>query len=781
MSSHRARLAILVCLGLVLSSTGCLPPAGAPRTGRAAPEIVQRSVQTSLDAWVSRLPLYFVENRGQLDARVGYSVQSGAVTVYFTTQGVTFALVGPADQSGEPIHTVAGQMTERLPGRFSAAPASDLATAPAASLRWAIALDFVDASPATRPRGEDQTEATVSYFKGPKEEWKTGLPTFAAVRYQDVWPGIDLVYEGVDGWLKYTFAVRPGADPGRIALAYRGTTDVRLTEAGQLEVTTPVGDLRDGTPYAYQEIDGQRREVKTAYSLEARPEAGVYQYGFQVGAYDPDLPLVLDPAYLIYAGYIGGSGDEFGYDVTVDGEGYAYVAGLTHSAQDTFPDKTGPDLTHNGGNDAFVAKVYPSGTGLVYAGYIGGDSNDVATAIALKPGCVSNCDAYVAGFTYSTQATFPVTAGWPTPLQNGNIDAFVARVSPSGFGLVYAGYIGGAQTEEASGIAVDTAGGAYVVGFTQSDQTTFPVTGLGPDLGYNGGSQDAFVCKVNASGTMFVYCGYIGGALIDGADGIAVDGGGNAYVVGGTSSAQGMGFPLLVGPDLTHNGDFDAFVTKLTPSGGRVYSGYVGGSDYEVGHNIALLPGCAGQCEAYIVGSTESASFPATSGWKDPRLKTFNGGGSDAFVAKVSKDGTHLVYAGFIGGHDLDWGLGMAVDGSGNAYVAGTTKSNEASFPVKAGPDLSFNGDNDAFAAKLNVAGTELVYAGYVGGTGSDYGASSAVDSTGTAYIVGFTWSDQNEAFPVKVGPDLTHNGGGRDAFVAKIGWNGILSPFPQR
>ena len=246
-----------------------------------------------------------------------------------------------------------------------------------------------------------------------------------------------------------------------------------------------------------------------------------------------------------------------GRGIAVDSVGNAYVTGYTSSDQTSFPVTVGPNLTHKGDFDAFVAKVNPAGTALVYAGYIGGSQEDVAYGIAVD----SVGNAYVTGYTNSTEATFPVLGG-PDLTFNGRFDAFVAKVNAAGTALVYAGYIGGNQDDLGTGIAVDSVGNAYVTGITFSTEATFPVLG-GPDLTFNGGIWDAFVAKVNVAGTALGYAGYIGGSGNDQATGIAVDSAGNAYVTGYTSSDQAS-FPVTVGPDLTFKGgNYDAFVAKL--------------------------------------------------------------------------------------------------------------------------------------------------------------------------------------------------------------------------
>jgi hypothetical protein len=352
---------------------------------------------------------------------------------------------------------------------------------------WVVKLDFVGA--AVRPQGRDLKDATINYFKGKPAEWRTGLKTCGSLIYHDLWPGIDLVYSGTQGRLKYEFTVHPGADPGLIRLAYRGA-DVHLTDSGRLLVATPVDSFEDEKPYAYQESEGARREVACSYRLEA-PHGEGRTYGFDVGPYDRSRPLVLDPAVLVYCGYIGGKKVDYAFGIAVDSSGNAYVCGQTASSTESvFPVKTGPDLIYNGGDyDAYVAKVKADGTGLVYCGYVGGSGWDSAYGIAVDP----SGNAYVCGHTDSSETTFPVQFG-PDKTYNGYSDAFVAKVKADGDGLVYCGYVGGGYNEYAYGIAVDSSGNVYVCGQTDSSETTFPVR-TGPKT-YLCGMSDGFVAKI---------------------------------------------------------------------------------------------------------------------------------------------------------------------------------------------------------------------------------------------------------------------------------------------
>ena len=277
---------------------------------------------------------------------------------------------------------------------------------------WAVHLDFENANPDARITGRERTDAIVSYFKGRPSEWKTGLATYATVVYEDLWPGIDLVYGSEGGKLKYTFIVEPGADPSLIRLAYRGASAVRMTEAGRLSVVTPAGDFEEEAPLSWQENPGGRSDVASAFEPEVVSGGSGYRFGFRLGSYDRTKPLVIDPVVLSYCGYLGGTGggngDE-GFGITVDAAGAAYVVGSTTSAD--FPFSGGAfDTSQNGGRDVFVAKVNASGTGLAYATFIGGTADDIGRAVAVD----GSGNAYVTGETASS-----VGRGVPGPGRAG--------------------------------------------------------------------------------------------------------------------------------------------------------------------------------------------------------------------------------------------------------------------------------------------------------------------------------------------------------------------------
>jgi hypothetical protein len=720
--AHAVTLLVIVILAFSVPAVAAQPPATAFDSG------AQHAVAQLLE----RMPLLFVPEQVSADGAMGFAVRGSEASVWLTTTGLSFRL---NPHGGTDSGTSAGS--------------------------WVVALDFVGAPP-RQPVGEDQLQTRVSYFKGPQDQWRTGLRSFGSVRYREPWPGVDLVVSGTAGTLETTFIVQPGADPSAIRLAYRGATSVRIDPDGALVVDTPRGSITEQTPVAYQQIGGERVQVSASFELEQDLEPGLGAYRFRLGDYDPTRELVVDPVTLIYCGYIGGSGYDFAYGIAVDAADNAYVIGTTKSTEASFPVRVGPDLTYNGGTygDAFVAKVNSAGSALEYCGYIGGSSTDYGKGIAVD----TAGNAYVTGETFSSEASFPVSTG-PDLTYNGDSDVFVAKIDSAGTALEYCGYVGGADRDTHSDIAVDAAGRAYVTGWTDSTEATFPVA-IGPDLTSNGGPTDAFVAKVNAAGTALEFCGYIGGIGNDYPYGIAVDGAASAYVTGFTFSGQAT-FPVTVGPDLTGNGGAnDAFVAKVNALGASLdYCGYIGGSDADHGYAIAV--DVAGN--AYVTGATWSteATFPVLVG---PDL-THNGGGQgrDAFVAKVNAAGTNLDYCGYIGGSAEDNGWDIAVDTAGNAHVAGYANSTEATFPVLVGPDLSYNGgDYDAFVARVNADGSALDYCGYIGGSDRDVALGIAVDGHGIAYVTGGTDSTQ-ATFPVAVGPGLIFNGGTNDVFVAKV------------
>lgn len=483
----------------------------------------------------------------------------------------------------------------------------------------------------------------------------------------------------------------------------------------------------------------------------------------QVGDYDRTRPLVIDPV-LVYATYLGGSLADAGRRIAVDAAGNAYVTGATSSAD--FPTTAGALATTSTRPEAFVTKLNPAGTALLYSTYLGGSGADDGFDIAVD----AAGNAYVTGITNSPD--FPTTAGaFQATLAGGFFgDAFVTKLNPTGSALVYSTYLGGTGANQGRGIAVDTAGSAYVTGRTES--ADFPTTAGAFDTTPNDTAfGDAFVTKLNPAGSDLVYSTYLGGIGSDQGLGVALDAAGHAYVVGFTNSSD---FPTTPGSHdrVLNNGvgfNADAFVTKLDPTGSAlIYSTYLGGRSDDTGLAIAVDAASS----AYVTGGTQSDDFPTTFGAFDGVL----GGNQDAFITKLDPAGAMLVYSTFLGGSFPDLGSDIKVDGAGRAHVTGNTGS--VNFPTTADAfqaTLAGGFSSDAFVTILDPTGTLLVYSTYLGGTGGDFGHGIALDAAGNTYVVGFT---ESADFPVTAGAFDTTLGGLSDAFVAKIGEN--VAPPPD-
>ncbi|HEV2799546.1 MAG TPA: SBBP repeat-containing protein [Pyrinomonadaceae bacterium] len=400
---------------------------------------------------------------------------------------------------------------------------------------------------------------------------------------------------------------------------------------------------------------------------------------------------------LVYSTYLGGSGntaqpningDDRCFGIRVDASGNAYVAGETHS--DDFPTANAFQATYGGGfSDAFVTKLNAAGNALVYSTYLGGNIFDAAQSIALD----SSNNVYVTGRT--TSPNFPTANALQATQASQFADAFVTKINAEGTALVYSTYLGGSAStsgqgdfENGSGIAVDSAGNAYVTGQTRS--TNFPT--LNPvQAAFGGGfpNGDAFVTKINPGGTALVFSTYLGGSNDDvGAD-IAVDSAGVAHVAGFTESAN---FPTANALDAAFGGTLDGFVTKFNPAGTAfAYSTYLGGSGEDAANDIAV--DAAGN--VHVAGGTASTDFPTL----NPVQAALVGVG-DTFVSKLNPGGTAFIYSTYFGGGGIDRANSFTLDSTANAYVTGITDS--TNFPTLTPAQATNGGGLDAFVYKLS-------------------------------------------------------------------------------
>jgi hypothetical protein len=657
-----------------------------------------------------QIPLSFEANQGQADAQVKFLAHGQGYGLFLT-----------------PIEAA---LTLSRPAYAGAAAVVDVA----------LHLRLVGATATPQVTGVDRLAGVSNYFVGnDSHQWHTGVPTYAKVAYHAVYPGVDLIYYGNQQQLEYDFDLAPGADPHLIRLAFDGAEGLTADGNGNLIVHTAGGDVVEHAPVLYQEGPAGTHRIAGQFVL-----LGDDQVGFAVGTYDPRLRLIIDPT-LAYSTYLGGTSGDTGYGIAVDAAGNAYVTGYTFSSD--FPTTVGAFQTTKKGSDCgFITKLNATGTALVYSTYLGGTSGDATQAIAVD----AAGDAYVTGLVYSSD--FPTTAGAFQTSRRGTNNAFVTKLNATGTALVYSTYLGGNSDDRGHAIAVDAAGNAFVTGLTNS--SSFPTT-AGAFQRSNKGYYNAFVTKLNATGSALVYSTYLGGNGYDYGISVAVDAGDNAYLTGSTTSSS---FPTTLGAFQTNWGG--AFVTKLNATGtGLVYSTYLGGGD-DGGSGIAV----DANGNAYVTGATGSSNFPTTAGAFQRSIK----GRYNAFVTKLNPLGNGLVYSTYLGGSGQNYGdfaTGIAIDAAGDAYVTGSTQSTD--FPTTVGAIQTSNkGSYNAFVTKLNATGTALAYSTYLGGSSSDQGNAIAVDAAANAYITG---QADSADFPTSVGAFQTSRTSGANAFVTKI------------
>ncbi len=608
-----------------------------------------------------------------------------------------------------------------------------------------------------RVEGLETLPGSTNYLLGKGGSQKTNIRSYKKIRYSEVYQGIDLEYHGNHRRLEYDFIVKPGSNTEKILMGFDGARGMTLDPSGDLVLTTDGDALVQKKPRAYQQIDGQEKAVDAGYVICGS------QVGFKIGEYDKTRPLIIDPV-LVYSTFFGGTGAEVPYGIAVDAQGAVYITGATASMD--FPTQSSVQSEYKGGStDAFIFKLGPTGSQLVYSTFIGGSGTDEGHSIAVDAGG----NAYITGFTQS--ADFPAVNAFQKT-RAGEQEAYVLKLNSSGTAIVFSSYLGGSSDDRGLGIALDAGNNVYVTGTTAS--TNFPTQS--PYQRNNaGGFADAFVTKVGAAGNL-VYSTYVGGIGNDNPLGIAVDGNGSAYVTGWTTSVN---FPVVNafqtkfgGLDIPVGTD-DVFVFKLNPAGtGLDYSTYIGGTGSDEGTRIAVdVSG-----NAYVTGYTSSLNFPTVKPYQSILgnasvcISTPSSTCLDAFVAKLSTDGKSLVFSTYFGGFANDSGTGIAVDSSGAVYVSGYTTSFD--FPSANGIQNFIGGDRDAFVAKFAPAGNVLVFSTFLGGSGTESATGLTVDAAGDAYVVGLTNS----------GDFKTQNAvqaavaGGQDIFVAKLDVRDIVS-----
>lgn len=661
--------------------------------------------------FVTHLPVVFEPNRGQADSRAQYLAHGPGYSLLLSPGETVIKLRRPDTNVGASWRTFLLKLADR------ASPKS-------ATLR----LRLLDANEGTSWVGLEEREGRSHYFLGNRPDaWLAGVPQFGRVQSQQVYDGIDLVFYGQGQELEYDFIVAPGRDPGKIRWRVDGADSVALQPDGDLLLTTAVGDIRLRHPVIYQtDTGGARQAVAGGFRL-----VDGHTVGFDIGPYDRNRPLIIDPV-VTYVALFGGSGNTtVALGLAVDTSGSPYISGATCDLQypatpASLQNQGGGVFGDNGCEDAFVTKLSSDGTSLVYSTFIGGADSDGAGRIAVD----STGAAYVTGITLS--ADFPTTTGaYSRTFAAGNCtlafgsqvacaDAFVTKLAPDGSQLVYSTYVGGSRFDLGGGIAIDETGAAYVQGWTNS--TNFPVTAGVAQGTYAGGTcfagfapcYDAFVTKLTPDGSQLVYATYLGGSSQEYAFSIAVDAGHNAYVTGSTESTD---FPVTSGAYQTTPAagadQPDAYVAKLNPAGtALVYATYLGGAGNDLAYDIR--PDTGGT--ALIAGTTDSADFPTTSGaWKT--TADLPGGFTcsldilqfiicgEGFVTRINATGTALGFSTFIGGSYTDAVFAVLPAANGDVWVGGRTVSTD----LPTTPDALYAAQG-GFLARLAADGKTLRY-----------------------------------------------------------------------
>ena len=739
-------------------------------------EAANRQFSRDTSRWkgiYASLPLSFEENQGQSAPEVRYVSHGPGYELFLTAQEAVIALQRSTAWNLSPLHR--------------AQYFGELRRARQAGRMTVLRMGLERANLQTKISGIDPLPGNVSYFLGNRpERWLTGIPTYAQVKYSQVYPGVDLMFYGNQRRLEYDFVVAPGADPKTIALNLKSARHLRISQSGRLIVTLAGGPVVFEKPIIYQLVDGERKSINGGYAL-----AGERQLTFSVSDYDRSRPLIIDPV-LNYSTYLGGSAaGDVGSSIAVDSNGDAFVTGTTFSTN--FPTKNGFGAGNATSGVAFVTELNPSGTALLYSTYLGGTGGDSGLGIALDPAG----NIYVAGLTFSTD--FPTTPlaspACPTSItalkQGPNAGAasgtsFVSKINPTVSGacsLVYSSYLGGVSGSSfpdfANAVTADANGNAYVTGFTGSSPGSalgnFPITSSAFQSTLGGSAGNTFLTKINTTlpgAQSLIYSTYLGGNGADatsstlgfGEDGlgVALDASNNAYIMGTTTSTNFPTTSNALQPNTAPpaavamgTGFVSRFDTTLSGVNSLVYSTYLGGNISEFGTAIAVKPNST---IAYVTGTSSSPAFPTfpANAFQTASATTFPAG----FVSLIDTSqpaGTALVYSTFLGGNTTT-GFGIGVDALGNAYVAGGT--NQTAFPTSEGAfqgAFAAGASAEGFLSKLNPGGNgaaDLVYSTFFGGSGNaavtggeDAIHAIAIDASKNAYITGPTFSATT--FPV--------------------------------
>ncbi len=634
--------------------------------------------------------LNFERNIGQTDKDIDFIIRSNVSTMFLSATKLNFIF----DQENN-----SNNFAKKFNNQNNDA-----------KLHPQLTMELIKANNKAKIIALEESSTKTNYLINNKPQ--NNVKNFTKVKYESIYPGIDIVYYGNQKQLEYDFIVAPNADPNLINLAFSEATKLTINEQGDLIIDVNGQIIYQKRPDIYQYINGNKKSIKGSYKLSANN-----QISFQIGAYDTTKTLIIDPI-VGYSTFLGGTDNDFSNAIAVDTEGNTYLVGNTASIN--FPVSNFQQQNNKGKNDLFITKIAPDGNRVIYSTYIGGSDNDFGNAIAVD----SMGNVYVSGYTFSSD--FPILNGFQP--KNGNTiantggDAFILKLNAQGNTLAYSTYLGGMGDDLASSIAIDSQNNAYVTGFTNS--VNFPVANAVQSKS-NGGF-DAFVAKLNPMGSSLVYSTYFGGSDNDFGNAIAVDKDRNAYFVGVTDSRN---FPAINPLQSTNSGDSDGFITKISATGNVVnFSTYFGGSSFDNITSIAV----DNTNNIYLTGVTNSRDFTVVNAMQSTKSTSL-----DAFVSKLNPTGSNLVYSTYLGGNGDDQANSLSLDPDNNVYLTGVTTS--TNFPLKDATQKVIGGEQDAFMTKLNALGTALDFSTYLGGIGSESGLSIIVDGKANVFMTGIT------------------------------------------
>jgi hypothetical protein len=692
---------------LLAALAGGLPGGPAGAASREPPPRPERPAGPADRMRVATAPadLDLEENRGQADRAVRFLGRGHGFTAFLTDDEAVFALIRPRGPLPDP-HVPLDR--------------------PPAFERDVVRMRFPGADPAARFEPSAERPGRSNHFRGrDPSRWVTGVRRFGEVLRRDAWPGVDLRWRGTaDGALEYDFLIHAGADPGRVALAFEGAAP-RVDPSGDLLLDTAGGTLRHGRPVAWQERGGRRLPVEAAFA--PGPDGTV---GFALGAYDPALPVVLDPKVTFGANTGGSSGDE-AWGVAIGPEGSVHVAGFAHSTD--FPVKNAYQSSNAGDYDVFVAKQTGSGT---YTTYLGGAGADLGFGLAVGP----DGSAVVVGGTFSDD--FPVKAALQ-PARPHTVDdetGFVARIGPAGSTLSFSTYLGGGARDGVRSVALRSGGESVLAGYSPGVRAVAPRSGGNLVLGgytastdfplasalqgTHAGSWDAFVAEMDFKGGSLRWSTFYGGSGREEGRSVALTPDGSVLIAGHTDSLD-----LPTTPGAFHSyltGSRDGFAAKIASDGSATsWATYLGGGGEEEAWGV-----CSdAEGLAWVVGYTTSTDLPLAGA-----VDSTYAGDYEAFASRIAADGGSLDVSTYLGGGGDDKAEAVAVDSEGAVAVVGRT--NSSNFPTSSGLQGP-GGLFDAFVTVLKPGDFTLLWSTYLGGSTDDFGTAVAAGPDRTIYVAG--------------------------------------------